>query len=176
MCTRKKFSAICLFFIAFACSSLARGQSTDTGTVVGVVTDSSGAVVPGATVTLTDTSTGASRNTTTNEAGRYVIVNVAPGIYGLSFTKKGFAETKATGTSVKVAVTTTVNISLQVGTSTTTVEVAATGTELQVTNSTVGNTISGIALDSLPSLGRDVSTFITLQPLASALTVVLPGR
>jgi len=164
MCIRRKFSVIFLLFVTFACSSLGLAQSTDTGTVVGLVTDSTGAVVAAATVTLRDTSTGSSRNTTTNDAGRYVIVNVAPGTYDVTFTKQGFAETKATGTSVRVAVTTTVNVSLQVGTSTTTVEVSATGTELQVTNSTVGNTISGVALDSLPSLGRDVSTFITLQP------------
>jgi hypothetical protein len=93
-----------------------------------------------------------------------VIVNIAPGQYELTVTKQGFAVTKAPATSVKVAVTTTVNLSLQVGTSTTTVEVSASSNELQTTNSTVGNTISGVALDSLPSLGRDVSTFITLQP------------
>src|SRR5215831_4397345 len=160
----RKSTLFSFVLFALSCTLIVWGQSTDTGTVVGLVTDPSGAVVPGATVTLRESSTGNSRTTTTNDAGRYVIVNVAPGSYDLSFTKQGFATTKAPGTSVRVAVTTTVNVSLEVGTNTTTVEVNATGTELQTTNSTVGNTISGVALDSLPSLGRDVSTFITLQP------------
>ena len=55
------------------------GQSTNTGTVVGTITDQSGAVVAGATVTLTDTSTNVPRSTTTNAAGRYIYVDVTPG-------------------------------------------------------------------------------------------------
>jgi len=161
--SRPTHTRIAFLLFALCCSLAVWGQSTDTGSVVGLVTDASGAVVAGAAVTLRENSTGSSRTTTTNDSGRYVIVNVAPGEYELTVTKQGFSITKAT-TSVKVSVTTTLNLSLQVGASTTTVEVSATGTELQTTNSTVGNTISGVALDSLPSLGRDVSTFITLQP------------
>src|SRR5215470_1239334 len=149
---RPKSTLIFVLFFVLSSTLLVWGQATDTGTVVGLVTDSSGALVAGAAVTLKDNSTGSSRTTTTNDAGRYVVVNVAPGVYELTVSKQGFAVTKAPSTSVKVAVTTTVNLSLQVGTSTTTVEVSASSTELQTTNSTVGNTISGVALDSLPSL------------------------
>jgi hypothetical protein len=138
-------------------------QSTASGTVAGTVTDPSGAVVNGATVTLTDSATKNSRSLTTNEAGRYIFVNVDPGAYDVSISKQGFATTK-TQTTVQVGVATTLNLSLQVGGGNTVVEVTAAGTELQTMNATVGNTLTGVALDNLPSLNRDVSTFVELQP------------
>jgi hypothetical protein len=139
-------------------------QSTNTGTVVGAITDQSNAVVAGATVTLTDASTNIPRSTTTNAAGRYIFVDVTPGVYSIEVTKAGFATTKAEKQEVQVGLTITLNLALQVGTATTTVEVTAVGTELQTMNATVGNTVTAIAIDNLPSIGRDVSTFVELQP------------
>ena len=138
-------------------------QSSNTGTVAGTVTDPTGAVVNGATVTLTDASTKTSRSVTTNDAGRYIFVDVQPDTYELSVGKQGFSTSK-TQTTVKVGVATTANMTLQVGGSNVVVEVTAVTNELQTMNSTVGNTITGVALESLPTLGRDVSTFLTLQP------------
>jgi hypothetical protein len=136
------------------------GQSTSTGTVAGAVTDSSGAVVSGATVTLTDTSTNIARTATTNAAGRYTYVDVNPGIYNLAVSKPGFSTTKTDRQEVKVGASVTLNMTLQVGGTNVVVEVQATGNELQTMNSTVGNTLTSIAIDNLPSLGRDVSTFV----------------
>jgi hypothetical protein len=166
---RQIFSSLFACFIL--CSAIlwlssappAWAQSTSTGTVAGSVADPSGAVVAGATVTLTDSTTKTSRTVTTNEAGRYIFVDVAPGPYELSISKQGFSTTK-TQTTVQIGVATTANLSLQVGTSNVVVEVTAVGSELQTMNATVGNTITAIAIDNLPSLGRDVSTFMTLQP------------
>jgi len=139
-------------------------QAVSTGTLVGVVTDQSGAVVPGATVTLTDTTTNTERTTTTNDSGRYVFVNIPPGNYNVTFSKTSFATAKTLNQPIRVGTTTSLDASLQIGGANVVVEVQATGTELQTMNSTVGNTITGIALDSLPSLNRDVSTFVELQP------------
>jgi len=141
----------------------ADGQSTSSGSVQGTVTDQSGAVIGDATVTLTDTSTNSARTATSNAAGRYVFVDVAPGAYTLLVDKKGFSPTK-TQTTVTVGSTMTLNVALQVGGSNVVVEVTANGTELQSTNATVGNTLTAIAIDNLPSIGRDVNTFIELQP------------
>lgn len=138
-------------------------QSTNTGTVAGTVTDPSGAVLPGVSVTLSQISTSSSRTTVTNDAGKYFFANVDPGQYNITLSKQGFATTKSQ-TEVKVGTATTLNLSLQVGTSTTTVEVQATGTELQTMNATVGNTLDSVAIDNLPSMGRDASTFLELQP------------
>ena len=73
------------------------GQSTSTGTVSGQVTDPTNAVVVGASVALVDTHTGTSRTATTNEAGRYVFVNVAPGTYDIKVTKAGFSQAVING-------------------------------------------------------------------------------
>jgi hypothetical protein len=143
-------------------------QSTSSGTVAGSVTDQSNAVVPNATVSLTDTSTNIARNTTTNKEGRYIFVDVSPGVYNLSVTKSGFATTKTEKQEVRVGESLTLNLSLQVGGANVVVEVSATGTELQTMNATVGNTVTALAIDNLPSIGRDVNTFIELQPGVSA--------
>jgi hypothetical protein len=139
-------------------------QSASSGTVAGSVTDQSGAVVPSATVTLTDVSTNNTRSTTTNAAGRYFVADVQPGTYNIVVTKAGFATTKTQNQVVTVGASVTVNLSLQVGGANVVVEVQATGSELQTMNATVGNDITSIAIDNLPSLGRDVSTFVELQP------------
>ncbi len=159
-----------LFVVLALCSAVlwlgaapAWAQSTSTGTIVGTVTDQSGAIVNGATVTLTDSSTKTARTATTNEAGRYAFVDIAPGAYEITFGKQTFSTSKSQ-ISVKVGVTTTLNMSLQVGGSNVVVEVTAVGTELQTMNATVGNTVTALAIDNLPSIGRDVNTFIELQP------------
>src|SRR5579862_3208677 len=159
------FACFLLCAVVLLLSSVApvMAQSTSTGTVVGNVTDPSGAVVSGATVTLTNTSTKTARTQPTNQAGRYIFVDVDPGTYDLTISKQGFSTSKTQAT-VNVGNATTVNMALQVGGSNVVVEVTAAGTELQTMNATVGNTVSSLELDSLPSLGRDTSTFITLQP------------
>src|ERR1700722_4855180 len=159
-----RFSLFLSFALCLVLAVPMWGQATNTGSVVGTVTDPSGAVVPAATVTLTDISTATPLDTVTNSAGHYVFVNVNPGIYDLTINKQGFSTTKVFKQEVKVGITTALDLTLQVGASTTTVEVQAAGTELQTINATVGNTVTGIALDSLPSLNRDVSTFVELQP------------
>lgn len=142
-----------------------RGQAASTGTISGQIMDSSNAAVVGATVGLTDTATNTERSTATNDSGRYLFVDVSPGSYILTVSKTGFRSSKVTGLEIKVGVALTSNVVLQLGPVAQTVEVTANmGGELQTTNATVGNTITGVSLDSLPSLGRDVSSFVTLQP------------
>src|ERR1039458_2708887 len=142
----------------------AGAQVTSAGQVNGVVTDKTGAVVPGAAITLTDTSTQEQRNSTSNAAGQYVFVNVPPGKYNITVVKTGFSKFVISAQTVTVGSPVTANVILEVGAATQTVEVAATGVELQTTNATIGNTVSGVTLEALPSLGRDVSSFVTLQP------------
>jgi carboxypeptidase family protein len=158
---------LALFLLVVICVGSALpmwAQSASSGTVAGSVTDPTGAVVAGAKVTLTDTSTNTPRSTTTNASGRYIYVDVAPGIYNIEVTKAGFSTTKTEKQEVQVGTSLTINLALQVGGANVVVEVSAVGNELQTMNATVGNTITSIAIDSLPSLGRDVSTFVELQP------------
>lgn len=147
-----------------AAATVAWGQAASTGTLIGVVTDQTGAVVPEASVTITDAATHETRTTTTNAQGRYLLQNVPPGSYDIRVNKTGFAVAKVPAQTVSVGTQTTVNVQLQVGQAEQVIEVQATNTELQTLTATVGNTVNGIALNNLPSIGLDVSTFVTLQP------------
>jgi Carboxypeptidase regulatory-like domain len=159
-----KLPLVLLLVICAGSAPSAWAQSTSTGTVAGSVTDPSGAVVEGASVTLTDTATNTARPATTNATGRYIYVDVKPGIYTIAVSKAGFETTKAENLEVKVGASLTLSLALQVGGANVVVEVSAVGNELQTMNATVGNTITNLTIDNLPSLGRDVSTFIALQP------------
>ncbi len=121
-------------------------QATNTGTVVGNVSDPSGAVISGAAVTLTNSSTGASFTAASNGTGQFVFSAVPLGVYDMVTTKSGFNTTKTTGITVNVGTQTTTNIKLTVGGGHETVEVQVMGTELQTLNSTVGQTISQEAI------------------------------
>src|SRR5690348_15811325 len=140
-------------------------QTISTGTVAGTVTDPSGGAVVGATVTLTDTSTNIPRSAATNETGRYFFANVVPGTYNVSVNKTVFRVSKLINQVVNVGASLTLNVVMELGSVAETVEVTVTtGAELKTMNATVGNTVSGDTLQSLPSIGRDTGTFVTLQP------------
>ncbi len=164
--SRLLFSTLVLMaaILLLASAVPAGAQVTSAGQVNGVVTDKTGAVVPGAAITLTDTSTKEERTSTSNAAGQYVFVSVPPGTYNITIVKTGFSKFVISAQQVRVGSPVTANATLEVGAASQTVEVAATGVELQTTNATIGNTVTGVALESLPTLGRDVSTFVTLQP------------
>ena len=139
------------------------GQAGTLGTMTGVVTDSTGAVVPDATVTIKDKATNSTQTQTTNTAGRYTFVNLRPGDYEVTITKAGFAKSVVPSDVIEVGETSTNNVTLKVGSENQTVEVESSGVELQTLNATVGNTVNGLSLESLPTLQRDTSTFMTLQ-------------
>ena len=153
-----------LTVLLLVCASLPMwGQTGSLGTVTGVVTDPSNAVVPDATVTLKDKATSTVQTLTTNSSGRYTFLNVRPGDYEVTVTKPGFAKVTIPSDIVEVGTTSTNNITLKVGSESQTIEVQSSNVELQTLNATVGNTVSGLALDSLPTIARDTSTFLTLQ-------------
>jgi hypothetical protein len=140
------------------------GQSTSTGTVVGQVTDATGAVVVGATVSLIDRTTGATKSIKSNDVGRYIFVNVDPGTYDIVVENAGFSQTRFAQQEVSLGRQLTVNVALKVGSVTQEVRVEATGATLQTLNATVGTTIGFQTLQELPNLSRDVSSLVTLQP------------
>jgi hypothetical protein len=141
------------------------GQSVATGTVRGIITDASGSVIVDATIALTDSTTKIERTTTTNDTGHYTFANVPPGVYDVTLIKQGFHVVKFVKQQVTIGSVLTLNASMEIGPRKETIEVIASqGADLQTTNATVGNTMTGVSLESLPSLGRDVCTFVTLQP------------
>jgi hypothetical protein len=158
-----QLAALLIFLLAVG-SVKVFAQSASSGTVIGTVTDQSGAVVPDATVSITELSTSTTNKVTTNSAGHYAFGSVPPGTYNIKITKSGFQTALVQSQVVEVGKSLTEDVKLTVGSVTQEVTVETTGTELQTLNATVGNTVTGVALDSLPSLGRDVSTFVELQP------------
>ena len=140
------------------------GQNTASGTVVGTATDSQGAVIGGATITLTDVTLKTTHTAPSNESGQYVFMNVPPGEYTLSATMAGFSTTKIEGLIVSVGSQTTANLKMAVGQTQTTIEVQATNTDLQTMNAGTGTTVDAALVESLPAVGRDVATFTTMQP------------
>jgi|HubBroStandDraft_2_1064218.scaffolds.fasta_scaffold10781_1 hypothetical protein len=156
-------AALFSFFVVVPSALFA--QTAGSGEVVGTVTDPSGGAVVGATVTLTDTSTSTTRTAVTNDTGRYILVDIRGGNYNLTVSKTGFRISKLVDQQVTVGSTLTLNVTLEIGSVAETVEVTVTaGAELQTMNATVGNTITGVTLASLPAIGGDVSTFVALQP------------
>jgi hypothetical protein len=147
--------------------SWSQTAATTGGTIIGTVTDPSGAIVPRANVVLTDTKTGVKRTSSTNDNGTYLFSKLPPSTYDMSVSQSGFAEAKAAGLVVQVGRQLTVNIPLQLGKASQVVEVSTTGNELQTLNATVGTTVTSTALQNLPNLARDVDTFVTLQPAVS---------
>jgi len=156
---------LCVFCLLLS-TALLFGQGTSgSSTVTGRVADSSGAVISGADVTLTDTSTGISINTQTNAAGLYIFNNVVAGKYSITVTKTGFSKAEVKAQEVLVGGTATVNVTLEVGQITEVVEVKTTaGAELETLNSTMGQTIQSQGMMELPVINRDAAGFLFLQP------------
>src|SRR6202167_4390646 len=157
--------AVCLGIVLSLSATSAWAQTSQVGTVVGVVTDEQNAAIPGAAVKLTDISTNSVLATTTNNDGRYTFSSVPPSTYNISIVKQGFSTYDVNGQVVELSAVLTINAVLKVGSTATTVEVSASaGAQLQTMNATVGGTLNGQALLLLPNMGRDVTTLAVLQP------------
>ncbi|MFN0085624.1 MAG: carboxypeptidase regulatory-like domain-containing protein [Blastocatellia bacterium] len=144
------------------------GQTSTTGSIIGVVSDKNAAVLSGAEVEITNAATNQTQRQTTNEAGQYNFPSVLPGSYAISVTKQGFRKAAIAAFQVEVTKSYPLNFSLEVGEVQQTVEVTATATaELQTTDSTVGNVISGRMLPLLPALTRQANELIRYQPLST---------
>ncbi|HXY26324.1 MAG TPA: carboxypeptidase-like regulatory domain-containing protein [Candidatus Acidoferrum sp.] len=162
---RVVFVLACLVAMLWFGTPAAMSQSSSTGTVSGTITDSSGAAVPDAAVSLIDAATGSARPTTTNDKGFFIFAYVNPGTYNVKVSKQGFKTTMVDNQVVEVGLQLTVNAVLEVGSVSQTVEVTvAIGSELQTMDATVGTTLSGETLINLPNTTRDASTLAVLQP------------
>lgn len=152
-----------LLAVFMAPVSMLHGQ-TATGEVNGTVTDSSGAVVSGATIKLTNAATSILNQAQTNSSGYFVIVNVQPGPYTLSVEAPGFKTEKIASFQVSVNQTVTENISLNVGSASETVTVRAEGEMLERSTSELGTVIPERVISDLPLNGRNFTQLLLLTP------------
>src|SRR5271157_537888 len=129
-CMRSAFSLVAIAMILFLLPTSLLSQSIVTGGLNGTVADPTGAVVPNATVTLTDPATSLSRTTNTNSAGLFSFSLLKPGAYTVNVTQSGFKKV-AQNVEVNLGQTAVANIRLALGSTSETVEVSATGQMLQ---------------------------------------------
>ena len=131
------------------------GQGGATGTILGTVSDKTGAVVAGARVTITNTGTGISRVTTTTGAGDYSVPDLVPGPYQVTVEAPGFRKVQVTNTTLLVAQEIRVNASLEAGAATETVTVTSTGVNLDTDTSEIAQVVTQKQVDQLPLNGRN---------------------
>jgi Carboxypeptidase regulatory-like domain len=134
------------------------------GTLVGTVTDASGLAVPGAAVTVTQSETNQSRETTTTDTGSYNIPNLAPGTYRVDVTLAGFQPFSARGVVVPQGVAVRVDGKLNVGTLQEAIVVSGTAAVLQTESAAVQARMTSEQLENVPTSGRAFQSFMTLMP------------
>lgn len=145
-------------------TGVALGQSAGTGAIAGVVTDSSGAVVPGAAIKVINSATGESHSVTSGSGGHFAASLLQPGTYNVIASKAGFEDARYSNEVVDVSQTEALNITLKVGEASQTVEVNASGLQLQTESSSSGSVTSGKMLQGLPLVTRDFVQVIALSP------------
>jgi hypothetical protein len=152
------------YLTAIAFLGVFASAQTPTGTIQGLVTDKTGAVVQGASITIVLTTTNEERKTTADSAGRFIIPFVQPGNYTVSVEAKGFRPAKQDNILVQVSETRPVDFKLDVGTVSQTIEVSATTESLDVDTSSLGETIQSQSILELPDNGRNPFDFALLVP------------
>jgi hypothetical protein len=146
-----------------AIGTLAFAQSATTS-LRGTVADPKGAVVAGATVTLSNPATGFSRTAQTNDQGIYQFLEVPPSTYAIEVSAAGFATTKRDNVPLQVSSPATVNLVLQVQGGSVIVDVSGEAPMVNTQDATLGNNFNSRQLIDLPSEGRDPAAILSLQP------------
>jgi outer membrane receptor protein involved in Fe transport len=151
------------------CSTPVAGQAVF-GTISGVVTDPSGAVIPGAAVKVTNLNTGVSKTLITNGAGAYNAASLPPGTYEVQVDLKGFKTAVAKDITVEVSGNARVDLKLEIGQTTESVEVTSEAPLLQTQQSSIGQTVSQKQLDMLPVQGGTGRSIYNLVALSAGVT------
>ena len=141
----------------------ALGQA-GTAAISGTVTDQQGAVLPGVTVTVTNTATGAVRSTVTNDAGGYQMLALPPGEYDVRVELEGFRTAVRERFPLTVDVTSRFDLSLSIGTLSELVQVLGEAPLVNTTDASIGNVIGGTQIRTLPLEANNVIGLLSLQP------------
>src|SRR5467141_1835211 len=167
-----------LFFALFLCSANSLfAQVTASGALGGTVVDKNGALIKGATVTVTNKASGQTRTATTEDNGEYKIDFLAPGRYDIKATASGFGDATSENVEVLVGHTNTLNFTMNPGTVTGTVNVTASETELVSKEKTdIGMNITPRDVQDLPLNGRDLGNLAYLAPGAKPVDSYDPTK
>ena len=151
-----------LLFCILSAATLASAQ-TATTSLRGIVKDPSGALVPGAKVKLEDKTNGKTLNATANSSGLYQFPQIPPARYLITVSASGFSEESKTA-ELLVNQPATIDFTLSVHGSSETVDVTDTAQTLNLTDATIGNSVSNQMIEALPMDGRDPVSLLSLQP------------
>jgi hypothetical protein len=152
-----------LSLILGAAPGMLFGQAA-TASISGRVTDSSGAAIPNATVTIKNTATSATQTATTDEQGRYNLLDLPIGPYDLTISKTGFQNVSRTGLTLTVGAAPVLDFQMMVGQASESVNVSAEVTQVETTTAAVSSLVNQTQMRELPLNGRDWEQLILLAP------------
>lgn len=162
-CSISRLACTLLWVLAIFLAVPALRAQPGRGSISGLVTDPSGAVIPGAKVTLENHATGQTAHASATSAGLYSFVSLNPGTYQVTVNKNGFQTVAENNVIVTVDQTSVVNIALTVGAASEIVNVNAENDLMESSNSTVGQLINAETIDRVPLLTRDVYDLVQLS-------------
>lgn len=134
------------------------------GTIFGTVTDATGAVVPGATITITNTATNVVTTTITNDSGYFSMPNLQVGNYSVAAVKEGFKKRVQSGLTLEVDQKAQADLTLETGAVTEVLEISAQGSLVDTTTATIGRVIDNRRVQELPLNGRNALSLVLLSP------------
>jgi hypothetical protein len=159
------FLVTLLLGLAGSLATLQAHAQAVSATLVGTITDSTGAGVVGAKITILEVATGVSRTGATNESGNYTFPDLTPGTYAVTVEAKGFKKVTRPGVDVVVNTTTRVDLGLQPGSTTETITVTAAPAILQTDRADVSTNLESHVIQSMPlSVNQNFQSLLTLVP------------
>jgi hypothetical protein len=158
-----KYILSAVLSLAFTTPAFAQSQGAN-GAIEGTVTDSSGGVLPGVTVTVSNLETGLERSTVTNEKGLYRALILPLGAYRVVAELQGFKKYEQTGVKVSVGEVAVVNVAMGVGTVSETITVLADSPVADLSRIDIGHTMSDLEVHNLPLVARNPYNFALVQP------------
>jgi hypothetical protein len=160
-------AATCLTLLAtLGFGPRAFAQNTNSGEIRGIVTDQSGAIVPGVTITILNMDTGVATSLTTNESGVYDAVSIIPGNYRLTFAKDGFEKLIRSGVELRAS-TISIDGQLHVGTAQTEVQVTEQAPLLKTETAEQATSLDAKTMQQLPNVGQSWGNFTRILPGAA---------
>jgi len=160
----RQLRAMLVCTILLSALTVGKAQSGGaTGTIVGTVVDSTGAVIPGAQVSITEADTNVTQQTTTSAAGTFSVASLKPGTYRVTVVAKGFSTTTALNVELTVASEARVDLKLAPGSEQQTVNVNAEAISLDTENGAIGQVVTGEEIVDLPLNGRNFTQLLLLN-------------
>jgi hypothetical protein len=145
-------------------ASVSASAQANLGRILGSVTDQTGGVIAGATVTVLDLQRGISRTLTTDDGGEYNAPNLTPGAYTVRAESKGFKTAERSGIQLEVGKDIRIDLTLQPGEQSEKITVTEALPMVETTNATLGGTLSNQTINELPLNGRNYQNLLSLRP------------